>query len=69
MDEKGGEGLFRVVEFTGKSQENHRKIIRYLLDSHLVLYTIGLFSLSGFILLYTIIIFFAWCNAEYIFSR
>ena len=28
-----------------------------VLDSHLVLYTIGLFSLSGFILLYTIIFF------------
>ena len=29
MDEKGGEGPFRVFEFTGKSQENHRKINRY----------------------------------------
>ena len=38
-----------------------------VLDSHLVLYTIGLFSLSGFILLYTIIIFFAWCNAKIFF--
>ena len=27
---KEGEGLFRVFEFTGKSQENHRKINRYL---------------------------------------
>jgi hypothetical protein len=26
VDEKGGEGPFRVFEFTGKSQENHRKI-------------------------------------------
>ena len=32
MDEKGGEGPFRVFEFTGKSQENHRKIIRYLYE-------------------------------------
>jgi len=37
VDEKGGEGPFRVFEFTGKSQENHRKIIRYLF---------GVFSLS-----------------------
>ena len=29
MDEKGGEGPFRVYRFTGKSQENHRKINRY----------------------------------------
>jgi hypothetical protein len=28
VDEKGGEAPFRVFEFTGKSQENHRKIIR-----------------------------------------
>jgi hypothetical protein len=31
VDEKGGEGPFRVFEFTGKSQENHRKISRDLL--------------------------------------
>ena len=30
MDEKGGEGPFRVFEVTGNSQENHRKINRYL---------------------------------------
>jgi hypothetical protein len=35
--EKGGEGLFRVFGLTGNSNENHRKINRYLF---------GVFSLS-----------------------